>query len=138
MSSHWLWYVYCSDKVLDITDNLYRNFVVQMATPVALANIKYKYYLVYTATGLTYIGSVYFFYPETMGQSLEKLEDLFQQALSIFETVRLSGKSSAMKGRGWSARGAQRSNGADKRHPQSVGVDVGDFCRIHGWLVPSS
>lgn len=94
ISSHWLW---CFDKVLDIADNLYRNFVVQMVTPVALANIKYKYYLVYTSTGLTYLGSVYFFYPETMGQSLEKLEDLFQQDLSIFETVRLAGKLSAVK-----------------------------------------
>jgi hypothetical protein len=67
-----------------------------MVTPVALANIKYKYYLVYTAIGLTYIGCLYFFYPETMGQSLEKLEDLFQQDLSIFETVRVAGKLSAL------------------------------------------
>jgi hypothetical protein len=32
-----------------------------------------------------------------MGQSLEKLEDLFQQDLSNFETVRLAGKLSAVK-----------------------------------------
>lgn len=33
-----------------------------------------------------------------MGQSLEKLEGLFQQVFSMFETVRLAGKLSAVKG----------------------------------------
>ncbi|KAK5807317.1 hypothetical protein VI817_001575 [Penicillium citrinum] len=63
-----------------------------MITPVALANIGYRYYIVYTLIGLTYVGSVYFFYPETMGQSLEKLEDLFQQNISISETIRVASK----------------------------------------------
>ena len=63
-----------------------------MVTPVALANIGYRYYIVYTITGMTYVGAVYFFYPETMGQSLEKLEDLFQQDISVSETVRLASK----------------------------------------------
>ncbi|KAJ5241971.1 uncharacterized protein N7469_000298 [Penicillium citrinum] len=75
IANHWIW-----------------NFVVQMITPVALANIGYRYYIVYTLIGLTYVGSVYFFYPETMGQSLEKLEDLFQQNISISETIRVASK----------------------------------------------
>lgn len=73
-----------------------RNFVVQMVTPVALANIGYRYYIVYTLIGLTYVVSVYFFYPETMGQSLEKLEDLFQQNLSVSQTVRVASKLAKM------------------------------------------
>ncbi|KAJ5110043.1 hypothetical protein N7532_002688 [Penicillium argentinense] len=73
LANHWIW-----------------NFLVQMVTPVALATIGYRYYIVYTVIGLTYAGSVYFFYPETMDQSLEQLEDLFQQDISIFDTVRLS------------------------------------------------
>lgn len=63
---------------------------MQMVTPFALTSIGYKYYIVYTIIGLTYIGSVYFLYPETMGLSLERIEDLFQQDLSIPETVRLA------------------------------------------------
>ncbi|KAL4802043.1 general substrate transporter [Aspergillus unguis] len=74
-ANHWLW-----------------NFLVQMVTPYALSSIGYRYYIVYTVIGVTYIGSVYFFYPETMGQSLEKLEDLFQQDLSIRQTVTLASR----------------------------------------------
>ncbi|CAI7567889.1 unnamed protein product [Penicillium manginii] len=75
IANHWLW-----------------NFVVQMVTPIALASIGYRYYIVYTITGLTYIVAVYFFYPETMGQSLEQLEDLFQQDISVSETVHFASK----------------------------------------------
>jgi hypothetical protein len=63
-----------------------------MVTPIALASIGYRYYIVYTITGLTYIVAVYFFYPETMGQSLEQLEDLFQQDISVSETVHFASK----------------------------------------------
>ncbi|KAJ5183010.1 hypothetical protein N7492_000626 [Penicillium capsulatum] len=72
-ANHWIW-----------------NFVVQMVTPVALSNIGYRYYIVYAIIAATYVGSVFFLYPETMGQSLEKLEDVFQQNLSIFKTVQLA------------------------------------------------
>ncbi|KAL3464852.1 general substrate transporter [Aspergillus heterothallicus] len=78
-ANHWLW-----------------NFLVQMVTPYALSSIGYRYYIVYAVMGVTYVVCVYFFYPETMGQSLEKLEDLFQQDLSILETVRVAKKLSSM------------------------------------------
>jgi hypothetical protein len=61
-----------------------------MVTPVALASIGYKYYIVFAIIGFTYVVSVYFLYPETMGQSLERLEDLFQKDLSILETVKVA------------------------------------------------
>lgn len=72
--------------------NLIRNFLVQMVTPIALSTIGYQYYIVYAVIGLTYIVSVYFLYPETMGQSLEKLEDLFQQDVSILDTVKIANR----------------------------------------------
>lgn len=65
---------------------------MQMITPVAMTSIGYQYWIVYTVLGLTFPLTVYFFYPETMGQSLERLEELFQQDLSIFQTVRLANK----------------------------------------------
>lgn len=61
-----------------------------MITPVALANIGYKYYIVYTLIAFCFPIAAFLFYPETMGQSLEKLEQLFQRDLSVFETVRLA------------------------------------------------
>lgn len=65
---------------------------MQMITPYALSSIGYKYYIVYTIIGLTYIVSVYFLYPETMGLSLERIENLFQQDVSILETVSLANR----------------------------------------------
>ncbi|KAL4892803.1 general substrate transporter [Aspergillus ambiguus] len=70
-ANHWLW-----------------NFVVQMITPIALANIGYQYYIVYAAIAFCFPIAVYMFYPETMGQRLEKLENLFGRDISIFETVK--------------------------------------------------
>ncbi|KAL4874265.1 general substrate transporter [Aspergillus karnatakaensis] len=74
-ANHWLW-----------------NFLVQMVTPVALSSIGYKFYIVFAIIGLTYVVSVYFLYPETMGQSLERLEDLFQKDLSVLETVKVANR----------------------------------------------
>ncbi|OJJ29907.1 hypothetical protein ASPWEDRAFT_55429 [Aspergillus wentii DTO 134E9] len=78
-ANHWLW-----------------NFLVQMVTPIALSEVGFKYYILYTLIGITFPTTVYFMYPETMGQSLEKLEDLFQQDLSVFETVRMANKLAKM------------------------------------------
>ncbi|PLB37774.1 general substrate transporter [Aspergillus candidus] len=72
-ANHWLW-----------------NFVVQMITPVALASIGYQYYIVYTLIAFCFPIIAFLFYPETMGQSLENLEQLFQRDLPVFETVRLA------------------------------------------------
>lgn len=65
---------------------------MQMITPIAMTSIGYQYWIVYTVLCFAFPVTVFFFYPETMGQSLEKLEELFQQDLSIFQTVRLANK----------------------------------------------
>ncbi|KAL2826568.1 hypothetical protein BJY01DRAFT_255954 [Aspergillus pseudoustus] len=65
------------------------NFLVQMVTPYALSSIGSNYCVVYAIIGLTYILSVYFFYPETMGQSLENLEDVFQRDMVANKLSRL-------------------------------------------------
>ncbi|KAK1149079.1 hypothetical protein N8T08_007757 [Aspergillus melleus] len=70
-ANHWLW-----------------NFVVQMITPVALSNIGYKYYIVYALIAFCFPIVAFLFYPETMGQSLEKIEELFQRDISVFDTVK--------------------------------------------------
>ncbi|KAE8149704.1 general substrate transporter [Aspergillus avenaceus] len=79
---------------LGIANNWLWNFMVQMVTPVALTNIGWKYYLVYMFVTATFPVTVYFFYPETMGQSLEQLEDLFQRDWPIWKIVRAASQSS--------------------------------------------
>ncbi|KAE8130943.1 L-Aspartase-like protein [Aspergillus pseudotamarii] len=70
-ANHWLW-----------------NFAVTMITPVAINTIGYQYYIVFTCIGFCIPISVYFFYPETMGRSLEEIDLIFRNSPSVFSTVR--------------------------------------------------
>ncbi|GME28242.1 Sugar transporter [Neofusicoccum parvum] len=74
-ANHWLW-----------------NFVVVMVTPVALANIAWRYYIVYAVIGACIPITVYFFYPETMGRNLEELDLMFRESPSVLATVRFAKK----------------------------------------------
>jgi len=91
-ANHWLWYVCLLSYLRESMLTVCRNFVVQMITPIAMTNIGYQYWIVYTVLCFAFPVTVFFFYPETMGQSLERLEELFQQDLSIFQTVRVANK----------------------------------------------
>lgn len=46
-------------------------------TPIGLANIGWKYYLVWAALNASFVPMVYFFYPETKGLSLEQIDHIF-------------------------------------------------------------
>ncbi|KAL6703394.1 hypothetical protein ACN47E_009736 [Coniothyrium glycines] len=72
---HWLW-----------------NFVVNMATPVAIEVIGWRYYIVFLIVSAIVSPTVYFFYPETMGRSLEELEMMFSEGTSIAAIVKESRK----------------------------------------------
>ncbi|KAJ4298235.1 hypothetical protein N0V90_006134 [Kalmusia sp. IMI 367209] len=74
-ANHWLW-----------------NFVVNMVTPVAIETIGWRYYLVFLCISAIIIPVVWFFYPETMGRSLEELEMMFSEGRSIPSIVRESRK----------------------------------------------
>ncbi|PYH48726.1 general substrate transporter [Aspergillus saccharolyticus JOP 1030-1] len=62
-------------------------FVVAMITPVAVTDIGYRYYIVYTVIAGVIPPAIYFFYPETKNRSLEELDEIFRESRSIFEVV---------------------------------------------------
>ncbi|KAJ5928564.1 hypothetical protein N7466_007520 [Penicillium verhagenii] len=74
-ANHWLW-----------------NFVITMITPVAIDTIGYRFYIVFTCIGFSIPLSVYFFYPETMGRSLEEIDLIFRESPSVWATVRFANK----------------------------------------------
>jgi hypothetical protein len=61
-----------------------------MITPVAIESLGYQYYIVYAVLGGCIPLGVYFFYPETMGRSLEQMDQLFRDNTSIASVVRAS------------------------------------------------
>ncbi|KAI6247999.1 Sugar transporter [Erysiphe necator] len=71
--NHWLW-----------------NFVISMASPVAIASIGHWYFLVFSVFGLSIPISVWLVFPETMGRSLEEIEFAFKENQTIRGVVRTS------------------------------------------------
>lgn len=69
--NHWLW-----------------NFVISMASPVAIASIGHWYFLVFSVFGLSIPISVWLVFPETMGRSLEEIEFAFKENQTIRGVVR--------------------------------------------------
>lgn len=65
-------------------------FVVAMITPTAIADIGYRYYIVFTVVGGLIPPVVYLFYPETMNRSLEEVNQIFHEAPSIMSAVKMS------------------------------------------------
>ncbi|CAI7648049.1 general substrate transporter [Penicillium manginii] len=68
------------------------NFVVVMITPVALDTIGWRYYILYAVISACIPVIVYLFYPETMGRSLEALDNIFRDAPSTWHVVSMARK----------------------------------------------
>ncbi|KAL6697112.1 general substrate transporter [Trichoderma pleuroticola] len=62
-------------------------FVIAEVTPVAFANISWRYYIVYASISAFSSAVFYLFYPETRGRTLEEIDEIFTQSRSIFDTV---------------------------------------------------
>jgi hypothetical protein len=52
-------------------------FFNNYVNPVALANIRWRYYIVYDVWLFVELATVYFFYPETKGPTLEEMAKIF-------------------------------------------------------------
>lgn len=59
-------------------------------TPVAITELGYRYYILYAILGACIPAMVFFFYPETMGRSLDDMEKLFRDHDSVFGVVKAS------------------------------------------------
>jgi hypothetical protein len=53
------------------------NLIFAQCSPVALTNLGYRYFYLFTAFNWTAAIIVYFFYPETQGHTLESVNELF-------------------------------------------------------------
>lgn len=61
-----------------------------MITPVAIDSIGYQYYILFAVLGGCIPIIVFFFFPETMGRSLEQMDELFKENSSIAGVVKAS------------------------------------------------
>lgn len=61
-----------------------------MATPVAIASIGNYYFVLFCVISFCIPLSVYFFYPETMGMSLEQIDVVFRDNKTPWAVVKAS------------------------------------------------
>ncbi|KAJ3498746.1 hypothetical protein NLG97_g884 [Lecanicillium saksenae] len=66
------------------------NFLLAEVTPVGFDTISYRYYIIFAVLNASIIPTVYFFFPETNGRSLEEIDEIFMQSKSIWDPPRLA------------------------------------------------
>ncbi|KAL3443322.1 general substrate transporter [Aspergillus insuetus] len=66
------------------------NFMVAEVTPIAFANIGWRYHIVYSVTSAAGCIVIYLFYPETRGRSLEEIDEIFLQSKTVLDPVRVA------------------------------------------------
>ncbi|KAF3000951.1 hypothetical protein E8E13_009067 [Curvularia kusanoi] len=72
------------------TANWAFNFMVVMVTPVAFANIQWRTYIIFAVINAAMVPSVYFFFPETAGRSLEEMDEIFHKTTGPFDCVKIA------------------------------------------------
>ncbi|KAL6702881.1 hypothetical protein ACN47E_000843 [Coniothyrium glycines] len=77
-------------NAISTTANWAFNFMVVMVTPVAFANIGYQTYIIFAVINAAMVPSVYFFFPETAGRSLEEMDEIFHNTRNAFDVVRVA------------------------------------------------
>lgn len=53
------------------------NYIIVMITPIGIANIGWKFYLIFAILNFSWIPFIYFFFEETKGLSLEEIDEIF-------------------------------------------------------------
>lgn len=56
----------------------------------AFANIGYQTYIIFAVINAAMFPSVYFFFPETAGRSLEEMDEIFHKTTNAFNCVKIA------------------------------------------------
>lgn len=67
-------------------------FIIGLATPIAIEKIGYRYFIVFAVIGCIMVPTMYIFFPETTGRSLEQIDELFEDSKTVFDPPRLARK----------------------------------------------
>ncbi|PYH78796.1 general substrate transporter [Aspergillus uvarum CBS 121591] len=66
------------------------NFLLAEVTPVGFDTISWRYYIIFAVLNAAIVPTVYFFFPETNGRSLEEIDEIFMQSKSVLDPPRLA------------------------------------------------
>ncbi|KAJ8116045.1 hypothetical protein OPT61_g2450 [Boeremia exigua] len=67
-------------NALSTCSNWLSNFLIVMITPICFANLQYNTYTMFAVFNAALLPTVYFFFPEPKGRSLEELDVIFAKA----------------------------------------------------------
>ncbi|KAK2612492.1 hypothetical protein QQS21_001430 [Conoideocrella luteorostrata] len=66
------------------------NFLLAEVTPIGFNTISYRYYIVFAVLNAAIVPTVYFFFPETSGRSLEEIDEIFMTSKSIWDPPKIA------------------------------------------------
>lgn len=71
--------------------------VGQLANPVAMASIGWRYYILFCCLNVVFLTVVWFIFPETKGKSLEEIASVFEEVpgASLVDSEKLAGDDNA-------------------------------------------
>ena len=69
---------------LGVATNWAINFAVVFVTPLGIAKLRSQFYIIWTICNLLIVPTIYLFYPETSGRSLEAIDTLFENNNTIW------------------------------------------------------
>lgn len=90
------------------------NFLLAEVTPVGFNTIGNRYYIVFVCTNAAIVPTIYFFFPETKGRTLEEIDEIFLQSKSILDPPRVARSLPAMHLADVHPEGTQSKNDSDR------------------------
>lgn len=67
--------------------NWIMNYMVAQVTPPGIANLGYKFWIIWAVLCFSFIPTTYFFYPETANRTLEDIDRYFAEHRNICECL---------------------------------------------------